>query len=64
MVLTRIVTLVSIVFCSCKTLSMSSEECIAGLSKMKSVPRLIPELGLSLGAKDHTNEIGYYYRLR
>jgi hypothetical protein len=43
---------------------MSSEECIAGLSKMKSVPRLTPELGLSLGAKDHTNEIGYYYRLR
>ncbi|GHU62947.1 lipoprotein [Spirochaetia bacterium] len=32
--------------------------CIAALSKMKSVALLTPELGLSLGAKDHTNDQG------
>ncbi|MDR1029436.1 MAG: CAP domain-containing protein [Treponema sp.] len=34
------------------------EACIAALSNMKSVPRLTPELGLSLGAKDHTADQG------
>jgi hypothetical protein len=34
------------------------EDCAAALSKMKSVDLLIPELGLSLGAKDHTADQG------
>jgi uncharacterized protein YkwD len=34
------------------------EACIAALSKMKSVPPLKPELGLSLGARDHTADQG------
>lgn len=32
------------------------DDCIAALSKMKSVPLLTPELGLSLGAKDHVTD--------